>query len=166
MEWSGQQQLELLLQSGGVGLVLGFVYDIFQLPGYFGGGRRCQFLCDAFYGIVAALVTFFASLAIMDGRMHPLLFAGCGVGFFAQHSSVGCLHRRLLRGAVTAMRQLFQWLAETLRLTERKGSLMMHAASSFIRKGFSKSKKRKKQVKNAENAEKTEKNLVFFEKSS
>ena len=44
---------------------------------------------DAAFGVLAALLTFYGALAIMDGRMHPLLFVGLAVGFWLQHRTVG-----------------------------------------------------------------------------
>ncbi len=100
MEWTGQQQIAMLVQSGGVGLLLGVVYDMF-----FAAGRRntrpAVFIRDALFGLVAALITFFCALAITDGKMHPLLFAGSGLGMAAEHYSVG----RALRWCIYTMRR-------------------------------------------------------------
>lgn len=90
MEWTGNQQLGLLLESGGLGLLLGFLFDVNSgLSRATPGGRAARFLRDTFFGLLAALITFYVSLAIMDGRLHPLLFCGSAVGFWLEHSSVG-----------------------------------------------------------------------------
>ncbi len=90
MGWTGRQQLILLLQSGGLGLFLGVLYDGFAvLRGLFGRKPWQRFLWDALFGPTAGLVTFFVSLAMMDGRMRPLLFVGIGAGFVVQRLAVG-----------------------------------------------------------------------------
>ena len=95
VEWTGRQQLLFLLQSGGLGFGLGFLFELFTASA-FCGGRRRRFLLDAAFGVVAALVTFFGALAIMDGDFHPLLFAGIGVGFIAEHMGPGAFLRLVL----------------------------------------------------------------------
>lgn len=89
MEWTGNQQLLFLLQSAGVGMGLGLLFDSMTGVGRTFRHRIGVFLWDVLFGVVAALVTFFASLAIMDGDMHPLLFIGGGFGFLAEHIGVG-----------------------------------------------------------------------------
>ncbi len=106
MEWSGSQQVWLLLQSTGLGFGLGFVYDVLQLPCYCGGGRIRRFVMDVLFGAVAALVTFYVALALMDGRLHPLLFFGSGVGFLAQHSCIGHWLCRGLRRLAAGWRRM------------------------------------------------------------
>ena len=103
MEWTWQQQAHLLLQSGGVGFALGMVYDVFRAAATGRAARVRVFVLDALFGVTAALVTFYAALAIMDGRLHPLLFVGCGVGFAAQRRSIGRLTGRLWRWVFAAL---------------------------------------------------------------
>ncbi len=90
MGWMGREQVRLLLESGGLGLLLGVLFDVCcALSRACGGRRRLRFGVDAAFGVPAALLTFYGALAIMDGRMHPLLFAGMAVGFWLQHRTVG-----------------------------------------------------------------------------
>lgn len=103
MEWTWQQQAHLFLQSGGVGFALGMVYDVFRAAETGRTARVRAFVLDALFGVTAALVTFYAALAIMDGRLHPLLFAGCGIGFAAQRRSVGRLTGRIWRRVFAAL---------------------------------------------------------------
>ena len=118
MEWTGQQQVAMLVQSCGVGLLLGVVYDIF-----FSAGRRSTrpavFIRDALFGLVAALITFFCALAITDGRMHPLLFAGSGLGMLAEHYSIG----RVLRWCNYTLRRYIgvaiKWLDHMMHIVAK-----------------------------------------------
>ena len=96
VEWTGRQQLLFLLQSGGVGFLLGLLFDILTAVGRVGCRRWRQFLLDALFGIPAALITFFGALSIMDGELHPLLFVGIIVGLLAEHASLGKLVTRVL----------------------------------------------------------------------
>ncbi|MBQ8683996.1 MAG: spore cortex biosynthesis protein YabQ [Clostridia bacterium] len=112
VEWTGQQQLLFLLQSSGVGVLLGLLFEMLTAVGRTTGGRWRQFLLDALFGIPAALVTFFGALAIMDGELHPLLFVGVAVGFLTEHMSVG---RWVCRGLCMLLRwnsQLWRWLLD------------------------------------------------------
>ena len=89
VEWTGRQQLLFLLQSGGVGFFLGLLFAAETAVGQVCCRRWQRFCLDGAFGAVAALVTFFASLAIMDGQLHPLLFLGSLIGFVAAYTSVG-----------------------------------------------------------------------------
>lgn len=94
LEWTGQQQLLFIWQSIGLGMLVGLAFDI--TTGFCRVTRRrwAIFLLDALFGVQAALITFFGALAIMDGQLHPLLFAGALVGFVIEHGSVGvCISR-------------------------------------------------------------------------
>ena len=81
MEWSGRQQLLFLVHSALVGAGIGLLFDCIsgclRLRKY----RRYLFIIDGLFGALAALATFFGSLVITDGYMHPLLFLGIGLGF-------------------------------------------------------------------------------------
>lgn len=90
MGWMGREQVRLLLESGGLGLLLGAMFDVCCAISRGCGRRRwLRFCTDAAFGVPAALLTFFGSLAIMDGRMHPLLLFGMAVGFWVQHRVLG-----------------------------------------------------------------------------
>ena len=159
MEWSWRQQVQLLLQSGGVGFILGFVYDVFRLPGERRRGWR--FVLDMLFGVVAALITFYAALAMMDGRLHPLLFAGCGVGFWAQHNSVGRLHRRMLRRLAAGWRRFFLWwsavgVALKKQMEKRIFEPFKRAVTAL---------KTRKKPKSEIQTKKTQKKMAFFLKN-
>ena len=89
LEWTGQQQLLFFWQSTGLGMLVGLVFDITSGLCRVIRRRWVVFLLDALFGVQAALITFFGALAIMDGQLHPLLFAGALVGFVMEHTSVG-----------------------------------------------------------------------------
>lgn len=96
MEWTGQQQLLFFWQSTGLGMLVGLTFEVAS-----GLCRviRCRwvvFLLDALFGVQASLITFFGALAIMDGQLHPLLFAGALVGFLMEHASVGAYISRVV----------------------------------------------------------------------
>ena len=104
MGWTWRQQLWLLLQCMGLGVSLGMLYDLFGVVRLWRSRRRRSlFLTDALFGVLAALVTFFTALAIMDGRMHPLLFFGCAFGFTVQHLTLGRVASRALYRAGVAL---------------------------------------------------------------
>lgn len=104
MGWTWRQQLWLLLQCMGLGVSLGVLYDLFGIVRLWRSRRRRSlFLTDALFGVLAALVTFFTALAIMDGRMHPLLFFGSVFGFTVQHLTLGRIASRALYRAGAAL---------------------------------------------------------------
>ena len=89
MEWTGAQQLLFLLRSVGVGMFVGLLFDVMCGIERTFRRRFMVFVWDGLFGVVAAWITFFASLSITDGKMHPLLFCGIGFGFVAEHGGVG-----------------------------------------------------------------------------
>lgn len=105
IEWTGQQQLLLLLQSAGLGCLIGAVFDLTTGLERGIGRRWLVWLLDGLFGVTAALITFFGALAIMDGRLHPLLFGGILCGFLAEHTAVGRYMSRLVCGTVRLCRR-------------------------------------------------------------
>ena len=97
VEWTGAQQLTLLVKSGGIGFALGLLFGVWEMleMAFFREKRKC-FVADALFFLPAALITFFGLLALADGRMHPLLFAGILIGFLAERAGVDRHWRRLL----------------------------------------------------------------------
>lgn len=90
MKWMWLQQVRLLLQSMGLGFILAILFDLFSIIEKLHIRSKIGvFIADTLFGLLSALITFFVSLAIMDGRMHPLLFVGSFLGFFVQHISLG-----------------------------------------------------------------------------
>lgn len=156
MEWTWQQQLHFLLQSGGVGFFLGMLYDVCFTASSACRSRVTAFVLDALFGVLAALVTFFAALAMMDGRLHPLLFVGCGIGFLVQHSSIGRPCTRLLRRGGAWLRRRRLAIGQAV-----------HRLGGAVSRRFSKPAKAKAEkpaaaAKNGEN----EKKVHFFSKKS
>ncbi len=146
VEWTGSQQLLFLLQSGGLGFGLGFLFDVFTGLGR--TGSRCQrFWLDSFFGILAALITFFGSLAIMDGVLHPLLFAGILVGFLAEHASVGWLVSRWLFSAVRWSSEILQKILDVLETILQKFPLFLRFLWEKIRSHRPKCKKNRKKIR-------------------
>ena len=137
MEWSGEQQLLFLLQSVGLGVGIGLLFDLLT-----GVGRACRrrmsvFLLDVLFGVLAGLITFFAALAIMDGELHPLLFFGCFVGFAAEHGTVGSILSRwtcaILRGVGTVCRRACRVLdALLMKIAVKTRSVFRFKAKSAV----------------------------------
>lgn len=60
MGWMGREQVRLLLESGGLGLLLGVLFDVCCALSRACGGRRwLRFGVDAAFGVPAALLTFY-----------------------------------------------------------------------------------------------------------
>ncbi len=162
MEWTGTQQLGLLLESGGLGVLIGLLFD--GMGGIVRGGPRSRwrlFSADVIFGLLAALLTFFGSLAIMDGQMHPLLFGGCLLGFLAEHigpgRGVGWLTCRLCR----EIRRLADWICVGLEA-------LMGLIFGCIKRLFRPLKREKtcQTEENTEKSEKSRKKFRFFQKNS
>lgn len=154
MEWTWQQQLHFFLQSGGVGFFLGMLYDVCFTASSACRSRVTAFVLDALFGVLAALVTFFAALAMMDGRLHPLLFVGCGIGFLVQHSSIGRPCTRLLRRGGAWLRRRRLAIGQAV-----------HRLGGAVSRRFSKPAKAEKPAAAAKNGE-NEKKVHFFSKNS
>ena len=96
MEWTGQQQIQFLLQSIVLGVLQGLCLDL--VTNLFVERRRRKWLwTDVLFGPLAAIITFFGALVIMDGQLHPLLFLGIALGMLAEHVTIGTLISFLLR---------------------------------------------------------------------
>lgn len=119
MEWMGESQLRLLAESGGLGLALGLLFDVFSAMARSCRRRWLRFLVDSFFGVPAALLTFFGALAMMDGRMHPLLFGGMAVGFCLEHIAVGRWLARGLFKVGMAFRWGLRWMEKGIFLGEK-----------------------------------------------
>lgn len=154
-DWSGAHQLALLWQSCVLGIALGFIFDFFNVPSKAQRRRRLTvFLCDVIFFVIAAIVTFYFSLAVMDGRMHPLLFCGSFLGLAVEHLVVGRLFSRLLYRAVcfigSIFRRLFQWLCALFgRIFSAISRLLLLLRSKI-----------------GKNAEKLQKKSDFFQKNT
>lgn len=98
MEWSGQQQIQFLLQSVILGVLQGAILDM--VTALVHHSRRGRWLwTDVAFGPLAAVVTFLGSLVIMDGQLHPLLFVGIGLGMVLEHLTIGSILGRCIRWA-------------------------------------------------------------------
>ena len=107
MEWTQGEQLILLGEAGGVGILLGVLLDVTTAWGRCCRSRKTVFVLDAGFGLAAALITFFAALAMADGVLHPLFFAGIAAGMVAQRLSLGRIGVRLLTRFFRLVRRLF-----------------------------------------------------------
>ena len=119
MDWTGEQQLWLLLQSALVGAMIGCTFD--AVSGWFRGRiyRRPLFWADVWLGVLAALVTFFGSLVIMDGLLHPMLFVGVFIGFLLEHYTIGKVIAFMMR-----------WIHRfVMRFKGKIGSVLRHVCS-------------------------------------
>lgn len=142
--------------------MLGVLFDVNSGLSRTASGRGAvRFWLDIWFGLLAALITFYVSLAIMDGQLHPLLFGGSATGFWLEHVSVGkfvsmvtrricsfwCRSRRCL---ITAMEGA--WMA----FWSEFGALK-HRITCFIAV---------KKDENGKSNEKTRKKYTFFQKKS
>ena len=95
MEWTGQQQIQFLLQSFLLGGFQGLFLDL--ITSLCAGRKRRRWLwSDVFFGPLAAVTTFCGALAIMDGQLHPLLFFGIALGMLTEHVTIGAILIRLV----------------------------------------------------------------------
>lgn len=93
LEWGGAQQILLLLRSGFLGVVLGVLFDL--LSGIlYRKTKLIRFISDIIFCLFAAMVTFFTSLVISDGLLHPVLFLGTLIGLSVSHFTIGRLLSR------------------------------------------------------------------------
>ena len=78
-----------LMKSIPVGALIGVIFSAIN------GMERKRvscfrlFIADVLFFILSALITFFASLVIMDGHLHPILFGGLVIGFSFVHFLCG-----------------------------------------------------------------------------
>ena len=95
MEWSGQQQIQFLMQSVVLGALQGLLLDVITGCTYVGGHRRWLWT-DVLFGPLAGLITFFGALIIMDGQLHPVLLIGIFLGMLIEHVIIGSYVCRLV----------------------------------------------------------------------
>ncbi len=147
MEWTWREQILLLLQCGGLGLLLGTVYDWLsvwcQLRRL---SRAACFVTDALFGLLAALVTFFFALATMDGRLHPLLFIGSLLGVTVQRCGISRVHRRLLYRLGTLLRRCVRLCILPFLLLRKGIRLFLAKVGRFAKKTYQKLKKIRKKT--------------------
>ena len=103
-----------LLQSIGIGCTQGFVLDVVTGLAYVQKGRYWLWT-DVAFGPLAAIVTFFGALIVMDGQLHPLLIFGVFLGMAIEHVLVGI------------------WLCRVIRHTRRAVRKMLHSCCAFLR---------------------------------
>lgn len=151
MEWTWREQILLFLQCGGLGLLLGTTYDWVSVWGQLHRSSRATVFCmDSLFGLLAALVTFFFSLATMDGRLHPLLFAGSALGVVVQRCGISRLHRRVLYRLGVLLRSLAQYSVLPFVLLKVGISQVLVKVGNFIAKTYQKLKKIRKKTCNSE----------------
>ncbi len=151
MEWTWREQILLLLQCGGLGLLLGTVYDWISVWGQLRRlSRTVVFWLDSLYGLLAALVTFFFALATMDGRLHPLLFVGSALGVAVQRCGISRFHRRALYGIGQLMRRVARYCIWPFVLLKGWMTKNLVKGGNFIKKSYQKLKKIRKKACNSE----------------
>lgn len=106
LEWTGWQQIRFCLECIPWGAAIGVLFDV--NCGFIRAkiSRVAAFLLDSLFGAVAACITFFCGLAIMDGQIHPLLLFGILTGFLLEHYTLGRLVSYALAKLVTGVRRL------------------------------------------------------------
>ncbi len=111
MEWTWRQQLIMLLQSSGVGFLLGILYDFVTTIGRVKRfSRPIVFTMDALLGLLAAVVTFYFALVITGGYMHPFLFVGVSLGALTEHGSVSHVLCRAFTALLLTVTNTFAWI--------------------------------------------------------
>lgn len=105
MEWTGRQQILFLLQSIGLGFIVGFCLDSVTAVTQRSARRRWR-LSDMLFGPIAALLVFLGALVIMDGQLHPLLILGSFWGMLAEHFTLGIWVGKLLQKVRYYIRKL------------------------------------------------------------
>lgn len=104
MEWTGWEQVRFLMESIVVGIGQGLFIDI--VTGIAHGSKRKRWLwTDVVCGPIAAVITFFGALVIMDGQLHPLLLFGVFLGMLAEHIAVGSRLERMIRRTLGWVKQ-------------------------------------------------------------
>ena len=152
-EWTGEQQLYLLLESVWLGVWVGAAFDLITGIGRSMHRRHVTFALDVFFWIVAALITFFGSLVITDGRLHPLLFAGVLMGATAEHFLIGRIIGKWLCFLVTLFRRCSMAVSRQWGRMIRRVSAFVASLVRFAAKG-------------AKESEKSRKKLNFFRKKT
>ena len=126
MEWTGQQQIQFLLRSIILGVLQGLCLDL--MTSLLVGRKRRRWLwTDVLFGPLAAIVTFFGALVIMDGQLHPLLFFGIALGMLVEHATVGCLIALLLR-------YVRRWMNEIKRITHIFFAIVRNWGEKLLKK--------------------------------
>lgn len=151
MEWTWREQILLLVQSGGLGLLLGTVYDWVSVWGQLRRlPRAAVFVLDASFGLLAALVTFFFAMATMDGRLHPLLFVGSALGAAVQRCGISRFHRRVLYRVGVSLRWVARCCTIPFLLLKKWVERILEKIGKFIKKTYQKLKKIRKKTCNSE----------------
>lgn len=141
MEWTGWQQVQFYLESLPWGMLVGLLFDINS------GIIRTKVrmtgavLLDSVFGVLAAGITFFGALVIMDGQLHPLLFCGILSGFLLEHYTVGKAVAFCLARGVRALRQIRLWCYGGIRWLFQKIVVFFSQVRSKTRKPLSKGEK-------------------------
>lgn len=111
MDWSGTEQLYHFLQCVIMGSVLGIQFELTCALIRVIKSPILRFIIDALYGVIASVITFFWSLIITDGRMHPVLFVGGLCGFLCEHYALG---RFISRGMAWVLKKTGQGIGKTI----------------------------------------------------
>lgn len=152
LEWGGAQQLLLLLRCGVIGLGFGVAFDL--MTGLWRGATRSKrFVVDVVFCLLAALVTFYCSLILTDGKMHPILFMGLLAGALLEHLSVG--------------RWVSKWVSQGVRFARRWLARVGGFTASEIRRAVRGwLKLRRTWAGKVKNVKKIRKKRHFFQKKS
>lgn len=149
------RQLWLLLYSCGLGVALGLLFEAFDVAvKIVRRRRRMVFIIDVSYLALASLISFYFSLAVMDGMLHPLLFGGSLFGFVVERMTIGRLIGGFLYRAVRCVQLV---TAQALRLVSAPlCSIMNRINGAFVSLGDHQT----------ENVQKARKKRVFFRKKT
>ena len=132
IEWSGQQQLLFIARSMLAGLIIGVLFEVTNGLGRIHRNRWRTMALDLVFSVLASVITFFASLVIMDGQLHPVLFTGIFIGAFMLHFSVGKYIASCVYNAGLFLRML---ISELILITEKIQNEIKRFTRSHICRG-------------------------------
>lgn len=140
IELTGWQQIRFCIACVPWGVLIGGLFDVNS--GMIRASRKKMtiLLLDGVFGPVAACITFFCALVVMDGQIHPLLLFGILSGFLLEHYTLGrilvrvsqrsvvCVHRcyRFCRGVVGHIGRIFTVLSDKWRVLTDKNPAKSH----------------------------------------
>ena len=134
--WGSDQQIRLLFYSTVVGFGLGVGFGIINGFGRLRSRTR-RFVIDVVYCCFAAIVTFFTSLVLNHGILHPVLFIGLMSGVLIEHRIIGRLVSKSAYRFARFVRFVLLGLADSLRK-------MVLFLFRLVRRGRDKVKKQRK----------------------
>lgn len=128
-------QLQELFLFGGLGFLLGALYDVFRVIRLLmRPSARVIFFQDLLYFTLGSVVTFLFALAVTGGELRFYLFLGLVTGFTAYYFTVGRAVMRCARGVIAAVRWFWRMLWTAILFPFRLlGRLLRRPAAALAR---------------------------------